>query len=75
MKLSKSKRMYSGRASWYFDKHGNNTTLRPGFTFEFRRITKQFDLDAYRSVATADLPPGSSAINSAGNKTDKVSAR
>ncbi|MEE2034178.1 flavin-containing monooxygenase [Rhodococcus chondri] len=45
-----------GCASWYLDKHGNNTTLWPGFTFEFRRITKQFDLEAYRSVATADLP-------------------
>ncbi|MGW5298100.1 flavin-containing monooxygenase [Rhodococcus aetherivorans] len=46
-----------GCASWYLDKHGNNTTLWPSFTFEFRRITKHFDLDAYRSVAAADLPP------------------
>ena len=34
--------MNGGCASWYLDKHGNNTTLWPGFTFEFRKITKQF---------------------------------
>jgi len=45
-----------GCASWYLDKHGNNTTLWPGFTFEFRRQTRKFDLEAYRSVAEADLP-------------------
>lgn len=50
-----------GCASWYLDKHGNNTTLWPSFTFEFRRITRHFDLDAYRSVAAADLPPGPGA--------------
>ncbi len=38
-----------GCASWYLDKHGNNTTLWPGFTFEFRRLTKNFDLEAYRA--------------------------
>ena len=36
-----------GCASWYRDKHGRNTTLWPGFSFEFRRITRKFDLDAY----------------------------
>ena len=72
--LSKSVWMNGGCASWYLDKHGNNTTLWPGFTFEFRRITKQFDLDAYRSVASADLTSGISA-NTAGNSTDKAVAR
>lgn len=51
-----------GCGSWYLDKHGNNTTLWPGFTFEFRRITKKFDLAAYRSVAAADLPAPASDI-------------
>ena len=37
-----------GCASWYLDKHGNNTTLWPGFTFAFRRMTRRFDLAAYR---------------------------
>ncbi len=53
-----------GCASWYLDKHGNNTTVWPGFTFEFRNITKEFDLEAYRSVAAVDLPapvPGQTA--------------
>jgi cation diffusion facilitator CzcD-associated flavoprotein CzcO len=30
----------SGCASWYLDEHGKNTTLWPGFTFEFRRRTR-----------------------------------
>jgi cyclohexanone monooxygenase len=47
--------MNGGCASWYLDKHGNNTTLWPGFTFDFRRITKHFDLDAYDSVPSADV--------------------
>ena len=41
-----------GCASWYLDKHGNNTTLWPDFTFEFRRHTKHFDVAAYDSVGT-----------------------
>ncbi|RVW06087.1 flavin-containing monooxygenase [Rhodococcus spongiicola] len=55
-KLSGSVWNAGGCASWYLDKHGNNPTQWPGFTFEFRDITRKFDLDAYRSVATSDLP-------------------
>lgn len=40
-------------ASWYQDKHGTNTTLWPGFTFHFRRLTQRFDLDRYHSTARA----------------------
>jgi len=36
-----------GCASWYLDKHGNNTTLWPGFTFTFRQMTRRFDAAAY----------------------------
>ena len=36
-----------GCASWYLDKHGNNTTLWPSFTFVFRRLTRRFDVAAY----------------------------
>ncbi|MFW0797467.1 NAD(P)/FAD-dependent oxidoreductase [Gordonia sp. CPCC 205515] len=36
-----------GCASWYADKHGNITTLWPGFTFNFRKITRRFDIAAY----------------------------
>jgi cation diffusion facilitator CzcD-associated flavoprotein CzcO len=46
-KLSASVWNTGGCSSWYLDKHGANTTLWPGFSFEFRRITKKFDVDAY----------------------------
>jgi hypothetical protein len=36
-----------GCASWYLDKHGNNTTLWPSFTFVFRQLTRHFDVAAY----------------------------
>ncbi|WP_181696510.1 NAD(P)/FAD-dependent oxidoreductase [Nocardia sp. GTS18] len=52
-KLAKSVWNTGGCASWYLDKHGNNTTLWPDFTFEFRRITKHFDVSAYNTT-TAD---------------------
>lgn len=38
----------SGCASWYLDARGNNTTLWPGFTFEFRRRTRHFDARNYK---------------------------
>jgi cyclohexanone monooxygenase len=40
-----------GCASWYLDKHGNNTTLWPNFTFVFRQLTRRFDLAAYDTTA------------------------
>jgi cation diffusion facilitator CzcD-associated flavoprotein CzcO len=40
-----------GCASWYLDKHGNNTTLWPSFTFVFRQLTRRFDLGAYDTTA------------------------
>ena len=43
-----------GCASWYLDAHGNNTTLWPSFTFSFRRLTRRFDLAAYRTTARSD---------------------
>ncbi|MFJ3904673.1 flavin-containing monooxygenase [Streptomyces sp. NPDC090025] len=36
-----------GCASWYLDRHGANTTMWPGFSYAFRRITRTFDIDAY----------------------------
>ncbi len=32
----------SGCSSWYLDSEGRNLTLWPGFTFDFRRRTRQF---------------------------------
>jgi cation diffusion facilitator CzcD-associated flavoprotein CzcO len=37
----------SGCTSWYLDARGRNTTLWPGFTFEFRRRTRRFDPQHY----------------------------
>lgn len=37
----------SGCVSWYLDARGHNTTLWPGFTFEFRHRTRRFDPQAY----------------------------
>jgi len=37
----------SGCNSWYLDANGRNTTLWPGFTFEFRRRTRHFDPQHY----------------------------
>lgn len=45
-----------GCASWYLDAQGRNTTLWPDFTFVFRRLTRHFDLDAYRSTSRAEHP-------------------
>jgi cation diffusion facilitator CzcD-associated flavoprotein CzcO len=33
----------SGCSSWYLDSEGRNLTLWPGFTFDFRRRTREFD--------------------------------
>jgi cation diffusion facilitator CzcD-associated flavoprotein CzcO len=46
-KLAGSVWLTGGCSSWYLDKHGNNTTLWPDFTFEFRRLTRTFDVSAY----------------------------
>jgi cation diffusion facilitator CzcD-associated flavoprotein CzcO len=43
-----------GCASWYLDKHGNNTTLWPSFTFVFRHLTRRFDVEAYETTAAAE---------------------
>ncbi len=41
-----------GCASWYLDKHGNNTALWPRSTFAFRGETASFDPDAYTVSAS-----------------------
>jgi len=51
--LTPSVWMTGGCASWYLDEHGNNTTLWPGFTFAFRKMTKRFDADAYQTTTRA----------------------
>ncbi len=43
----------SGCVSWYLDAKGRNTTLWPGFTFEFRRRVRHFDAKHYTLVSRA----------------------
>jgi cyclohexanone monooxygenase len=51
-----------GCASWYLDKHGNNTTLWPSFTFVFRHLTRRFDVGAYdTTTATRAVRTGTRA--------------
>jgi cation diffusion facilitator CzcD-associated flavoprotein CzcO len=38
----------SGCSSWYLDSEGRNLTLWPGFTFEFRRRTREFRASDFR---------------------------
>ena len=42
-----------GCESWYLDRHGNNTTLWPRTTFNFRGHLAEFDPAAYRVEAAA----------------------
>jgi cation diffusion facilitator CzcD-associated flavoprotein CzcO len=37
----------TGCKSWYLNKEGKNTTLWPGFTFTYRRLTRRFDPTVY----------------------------
>jgi cation diffusion facilitator CzcD-associated flavoprotein CzcO len=44
----------SGCMSWYLTRGGKNTTLWPGFTFEYRRLTHRFDAASYEARKLAD---------------------
>jgi len=48
----------SGCMSWYLTRTGKNTTLWPGFTFEFRMRTRRFDASAYdeRALRSTEAP-------------------
>jgi cation diffusion facilitator CzcD-associated flavoprotein CzcO len=48
----------SGCMSWYLTRTGKNTTLWPGFTFEFRMRTRRFDASAYdeRALSSTEAP-------------------
>ncbi len=48
----------SGCASWYLDARGRNSTLWPGFTFEFRRKTRHFDPSSYALTPQKSLADG-----------------
>ncbi|GER86109.1 flavin-binding monooxygenase [Dictyobacter vulcani] len=42
----------SGCVSWYLDARGHNTTLWPGFTFEYRHRTRRFNTQHYTLLAS-----------------------
>ncbi|MFR9755469.1 flavin-containing monooxygenase [Streptomyces sp. TR06-5] len=51
-----------GCDSWYLDANGRNTTVWPGTTAEFRKVTRRLDLDEYevlrrRPTADEEQPP------------------
>ncbi len=52
-----------GCASWYLDKHGNNTTLWPRTTFAFRGETAAFDPGAYTLSGPTQHPDPSSTTH------------
>jgi hypothetical protein len=46
----------SGCKSWYLSSNGRNSTLWPGFTWQYRRITRRFDHASYRLAGAATAP-------------------
>jgi cation diffusion facilitator CzcD-associated flavoprotein CzcO len=46
----------TGCSSWYLDASGHNTTMWPGFTWQFRWRTRRFDADRYH-LTRRSLPP------------------
>ena len=47
----------TGCKSWYVNENGKNTTLWPGFTWQFRQQTRSFDAAQYRcQPLTANAP-------------------
>lgn len=38
---------HTGCRSWYLDSRGRNLVIWPGFTFNYRAITRRFDIDSY----------------------------
>ncbi|MEV6313853.1 NAD(P)/FAD-dependent oxidoreductase [Streptomyces sp. NPDC051776] len=45
-----------GCDSWYLDANGRNTTVWPGTTAEFRRVTQQVDLAEYSVLRPGGVP-------------------
>jgi cation diffusion facilitator CzcD-associated flavoprotein CzcO len=66
----------SGCKSWYQTRSGKNTTLWPGFTFEFRRRTRRFDPTPYELVALGEQssPPSASPSTTSDRGTPSTSS-
>ena len=46
-----------GCSSWYIDRNGLNTTLWPGWTWDFRRRTRRFDPEPYILAPSPEQAP------------------
>jgi hypothetical protein len=55
----------SGCMSWYLTRSGKNTTIWPGFTFEFRLRTRRFDVGSYDNVKLAKTDGAAQATGGA----------
>lgn len=49
-RLARSVWNTGGCRSWYLTRDGRNTTIWPGFTFEFRARTRRFDFERYETA-------------------------
>lgn len=58
----------TGCDSWYLDENGRNTTVWPGTTGEFRRVTRRLDLTEY----DVHRPPRRAGAGTAAHSTDKA---
>lgn len=52
-RLKKTVWATGGCVSWYMTASGKNTTLWPGFTFQYRKATQRFDAENYDCVANS----------------------
>lgn len=57
-KIKKAVWSEGGCSSWYMDEHGRNTTLWPGFTWDFRLQTRTFDTADYHVAQRKDEHTG-----------------
>ncbi|MFF4663924.1 flavin-containing monooxygenase [Streptomyces sp. NPDC001282] len=51
-----------GCDSWYLDANGRNTTVWPGTTTEFRKVTRAVDLGEYEVVRARERSAGAGAV-------------
>lgn len=43
----------TGCRSWYLDRNGHNTTIWPGYTWKFRKLTRRFESADYKSESAS----------------------
>jgi cation diffusion facilitator CzcD-associated flavoprotein CzcO len=76
-RLKKSVWNTGGCASWYLTSTGKNTTAWPGFTFEYRFMTRRFDASNYelcRDDRPAETPSSTSFAGSHASHDHRLSS-